>query len=210
MPEDESPKKKDIWDVADVIGKLLIPIAIAAATLWFDSSRKESEAKQKTLEVALEILKAPKSAETEQLRGWALKVFQEVTGNASAGLPPGAIQELQQGTQLPSTSQLQLPNPGQLRVFIMRLEGTSAEQSERIRSELIAAGYTNVTLAERPQSLFPDRAEVRFYYPADSQNAQSLSDYITQTLRIPTQVNDRSQDRDTSNHRPGDLHIYLK
>src|SRR5947208_622250 len=116
MSENQSPKKKDIWSKADGIGRWLISVVIAGATLWFDNSRTKSEARQKTFEVATEILRAPESAETEQLRGWALGVFQKEIGTASAQLPSGAVKELQQGTQLPSTSQLRLPNSGQLSV----------------------------------------------------------------------------------------------
>jgi len=47
--------------------------------------------------------------------------------------------------ELPSTSQLQLPNPAQLRVPIIRLQGASTDQSERIKSILVDAGYTNIT-----------------------------------------------------------------
>jgi hypothetical protein len=206
----EDSKKKDIWDRADVIGKLLIPIVVVAATLSFDASKKQSEARQKTLEVAIDILKSPKSSETEQLRNWALTVFQKETGTASANLTEGATQELQKGTPLPGSPRLQLQNSEQLRVAIIRLQGTSPDQSEKIRSALADGGYTNVTLTERAQDVFPGKPEVRFYYPADSQNAQTLNDYISGTLGIPIQVNDRSQDRDASSHRPGDLHVYIR
>jgi hypothetical protein len=210
MPEGEGSKEKDRWDKADVVGKWLIPVAVAVATIWFNSALKEREARQNTFEVAIGILKAPNSGETQQLREWALGVFRDVTGIASAKLPSGAVEELKQGAQLPSTSRLQLPIPGQLRVSIFRLEGASADPSERLKSDLMAAGYTNVTTAQRPQSLFPNKAEVRFYYPPDSQNAQSLSDHINSALGIATQVNDRSQDPDASRHRRGDLHVYVR
>jgi hypothetical protein len=210
MPESESPKEKDRWDKADVVGRWLMPIAIAAATFWFDSALKERESRQKTFEVAIGILQAPSSADTQQLREWALGVFQKATGTAYTALPSEAIKELRGGAQLPSTSQLRLPTPGQLRVSIIRLEGASTDQSERIKSALIAAGYTNVATTERSQNLFPKRAEVRFYYPADSQNAQSLSDFINTNLGIPIQVNDRSRDLDAPVHRQGDLHVYVR
>lgn len=210
MSESEGTKNKDRWDKADTVGKLLIPIAIALATFWFDSSLKNREAKQKTFEVAIGILQAPKSDETQQLRQWALGVFQNMTGIAKLPTSPGANKELQQGTQLPLTSQLQMPNPERLRISIIRVEGTPADQSEQIKSALIDANYTNVTTTERPQSLFPDKAEIRFYYPSDSQNAQSLNNYINKVLGITIQVNDRSQDQDASRHRPGDLHVYIR
>ncbi|HEV8428950.1 MAG TPA: hypothetical protein VGQ41_13695 [Pyrinomonadaceae bacterium] len=209
MTDNESFNKKDQWDRADVIGKLLIPIMIAAATLWFDYSRRVGEAQQKTFEIAIEILRSPQSSETEQLRSWALQVLQKETGAASSQLPQKAIQELQQGT-LPGTSELRLQNSGQLRVAIIRLEGTPNDPSEKIKSALADAGYTNVTTSERAQDVFPSNAEVRFYYPADSVNAQSLSDYISRNLGIPMQIKDRSQDRDASSHRLGDLHVYIR
>jgi hypothetical protein len=205
----EDSKKKDIWDRADVIGKLLIPIVVVAATLSFDASKKQSEARQKTLEVAIDILKSPKSSETEQLRSWALIVFQKETGTASANLTEGATQELQNGTPLPGPPRLQLPTSAQLRVAIIRLQGTPPDQSEKIRSALADGGYTNVTLTERA-GVFPDKPEVRFYYLADSQNAQALNDYISGTLGIPITVSNKSQDPDASSHRPGDLHVYIR
>jgi hypothetical protein len=210
MAEKEPFKKRDLWDKADVAGKWLIPTVVLFATLWFNSALKEREANQKTFEVAIGVLRAPGSDETKVLRQWALAEFQKVAGTAGATLPTEAIEEIKKGAQLPGTSQLQLPTAGELRVSIIRLEGSSAEQSERVRSALITAGYTNVSATERPLNSFPDRAEVRFYYPADSQNAKSLSDYINSAFGIAIQPNDRSQDRDASRHRAGDLHIYLR
>jgi hypothetical protein len=219
--EEVKAKKRDRWDKADVVGKWLIPVAVVLATFWFDYTLKEREARQrtfeveraanqKTFEVAIGVLQAPKSDETQFLRGWALEEFRKVTGIANANLPSGAIEEIQKGAQLPGTSQLRLPTPGELRVSIIRLKGASADESERIKSALSTAGYTNVTTAERPQDSFPDTAEVRFYFPADSQNAKSLSDYINGILGVATRVNDKSQEQDVSSHRPGDLHVYVK
>jgi hypothetical protein len=214
-------EEKDFWDKADVVGKWLIPVAVVLATLWFNSalntreagqraSEAERAANQKTFEVAVGILQAPKSDETQFLRGWALEQLQKVTGVANAKLPSGAIEEIQKGAQLPSTSQLRLPTPREVRVSIIRLKEAVADESERIKSALITAGYANVTTTERPQDSFPDRAEVRFYYLADRENAKALSEYINRVLNIATQVNDRSQDQDVSSHRAGDLHVYVR
>ena len=214
-------EEKDFWDKADVVGKWLIPVAVVLATLWFNSElnkreadQRASEAKraanQKTFEVAVGILEAPKSDETQFLRGWALEQLQNVTGVANAKLPIGAIEEIQKGAQLPSTSQLRLPTPREVRVSIIRLKGAVAEESERIKSDLNAAGYANVTMDERPQDSFPNKAEVRFYYEADRENAKALSEYINRVRNIATQVKDKSQDQDASSHRAGDLHVYVR
>ena len=214
-------EEKDFWDKADVVGKWLIPVAVVLATLWFNSalntreagqraSEAERAANQKTFEVAVGILQAPKSDETQFLRGWALEQLQKVSGVANSKLPSGAIEEIQKGAQLPSTSQLRLPTPREVRVSIIRLKEAVADESERIKSALITAGYANVTTTERPQDSFPDRAEVRFYYLADRENAKALSEYINRVLNIATQVNDRSQDQDVSSHRAGDLHVYVR
>jgi hypothetical protein len=203
-------EEKDFWDKADILSKLLVPIAIAVATLCFNYALGERQAREKTLELATGILQLPKSAENTNLRDWATATVTKETGIASAKLPEKAVQELNQGTQLPSTSQLQLPVPGKLRVSIIRIEGASLDDSNAIRSALIDGGYTDVTLAERSRADFPDQAEVRFYFPADSQNTQSLSAYINKELHRTTRVNDRSQDRDVAAHRPGDLHVYIK
>jgi hypothetical protein len=143
MLEDDSSKKSGFWDIADVVGKWLIPIVVVLATLWFNSAQNQREAsqkafegqraeKQKTFEVAIGILQAPKSNETEKLRGWALGVFQAVTNNAYGTLPPGAVEEINKGAQLPALSQLRLPNPGPVRVFIIRLVGASTTKSNRL------------------------------------------------------------------------------
>lgn len=214
-------EEKDFWDKADVVGKWLIPVAVVLATLWFNSelnkreagqraSEAERAANQKTFEVAVGILQAPKSDETQVLRGWALDQFQKVTGVANSQLPSGAIEEIKKGAQLPSAPQLRLPTPREVRVSIIRLKGTAAAKSEQIRSDLNNGGYANVTMDERPQDSFPDKAEVRFYYVEDRENAKALSEYINQVLNIATQVKDKSQDQDASHHRPGDLHVYVK
>jgi hypothetical protein len=151
MPESEKSKSKNLWEKADIISKWLIPVAIALATIWFNSTLKEREARQKTFEVAIGILQAPKSDETHQLREWALGVFQDVSGKAYAGLPIKAVQEIREGAQIPSTSQLRLPTSGQLRVSIIRLEGTPPAQSDQIKTALVSAGYVNVTTENAPQ-----------------------------------------------------------
>jgi hypothetical protein len=211
MPESEKSKSKNLWEKADIISKWLIPVAIALATIWFNSTLKEREARQKTFEVAIGILQAPKSDETQQLREWALGVFQDVSGKAYAGLPIKAVQEIREGAQIPSTSQLRLPTSGQLRVSIIRLEGTPPAQSDQIKTALVSAGYVNVTTGERSSGVFPQKAEVRYYYPSDSLNAQSLTDYINRNVPgLVTTAKDKSQDPDASTHRPGDLHVYVR
>jgi len=211
MAENDSSKKKDQWEKADVVGKWLIPVTVALATVFFNSGQKAREAKEKSFEVAISILQAPKTDDTKQLREWALSVFTDVTGTASSELPKGAEQELREGVPLPSTPQPGPPGAGQLRVSIIRLEGAPPDQSERIRADLASAGgYTVVSMTQRSADAFPSRPEVRFYYPADSQNAQALSDHLKNSLGIATQVNNRSQDEDALKHRPGELHIYVR
>src|SRR5215471_15426586 len=79
MAENDSSKKKDQWEKADVVGKWLIPVTVALATVFFNSGQKAREAKEKSFEVAISILQAPKTDDTKQLREWALSVFTDVT-----------------------------------------------------------------------------------------------------------------------------------
>lgn len=210
LPVPKDKGQKDKWDKWDIIGKLLIPFVIAAATFGFNASQNKRGATQKTLEVAIDILKAPQSAETEQLRNWALEILRREAKTASAELPSGAVKELQQGTPLPSTSQLKLPHPGPMRISIIRPQGTSAEQSEKLKSDLAAGSYTNVVTSERPQANFPSNPEVRYYYPEDKVNADALSDYISTQLHISNQSKDKTTDPGAASHSPGELHVYIK
>jgi len=217
MPEGDTPQRKDFWDKADVGGKWLIPIVVAFATIWFSATQtardvrqktfdSERAEKQKTFEVAIGILREPPSQETVELRKWALTVFKDVTKNAYGEVPQGAVDEISK-RPLPALSQAS----GQLRVFIIRLSGTPTATSDQIKSALTDAGYTGIILSEQIPSLFPQSAEVRYYYESDLANAQSLSDYINQNVNgVTTIVRNKSRDPDASTHRPGDLHVYVK
>ena len=98
MPESEV-KKRDLWDKADVIGKWLIPLAVVFATIWFNSSVKQREENQKTLEIAIGILQAPPSKETANLRNWAVEKAEK------AGISQKGVEELRNGAQLPEGAQ---------------------------------------------------------------------------------------------------------
>ncbi|MGK7927813.1 MAG: hypothetical protein AB4290_21680 [Spirulina sp.] len=209
MSESQTNQKKDYWDKADIVSKWLIPIIIVFVTIWFDSAQREREARQKTLEAAIAVLQAPQSDDTQELRAWALQTFKKLTEEASADLTPEAVDELK-NTPLPTGSPpLDIPNPERLRVSIIRFEGSSDDKSEQIKSALIAGKYNNIRMTER-RAPFPDNSEVRFYYPADSQNAKSLRDYIHNVLDFEIELNDRSLDDDATSHRPGDLHVYIR
>ena len=115
----------------------------------------------------------------------------------------------------PTVPELRLTNPEQLHVNIISLEGPSPTPSEKIRSALQSlqsaltkAGCTDIKRATEAKRSFPETGEVRFYYAADSQNAQFLNDYINNSLRIATKVKN-STDR-VSGHGPGELHIYVR
>ncbi|PYS22669.1 MAG: hypothetical protein DMF72_12465 [Acidobacteria bacterium] len=106
-------------------------------------------------------------------------------------------------------SQLHLTNPEQLRVSIIRREGTPSDQADQIRSAVLAAGCTNVSITVSKDA-FPGQGDVRYYYQADEQNAQSLCNYINNVLSIQVKIDPRTHDPDTPAHRAGDLHIYIK
>lgn len=89
---------KDIWDKADIVGKLLgsilIPLAVAVVGFYVNAALQERSAKQKTAEIAISILQANNPA-TPELRSWAEKVFNDTLTSASQPLTPKALQELQ-------------------------------------------------------------------------------------------------------------------
>lgn len=202
-------KKKDYWDRADIIGKWLIPISIAGSTIYFNIAQKEKEAELKTFEVAIGVLQSSKSVETPGIKEWAIKTFQSIT---DVKLTIGAIDEIKEGKQLPSTNKglLLSSNPNQLRIFIIRPSGISPSKSEELKSVLVSEDFENVVLLERPLNQFPKGSEVRFYYSEDKRSAESLNNYIKDVLKTPTEPIDKSKVPDARKHRLGDLHIYVK
>lgn len=209
MLENNGVRTRDRWEKADVLGKWIIPVAVALATVLFESGQRISEAKQKTLEVAINILQAPKTDDNENLRAWALGVLSNATGTASAALSAPAEKELRDGAPLPSPHQSEPPDPEQVRVSIIRLEAAS-ENAERLRSSLASAGYKNVMMVQGSEKVFPKVSEVRYYHNEDQGQAEVLSDHIQSVLRIGMKVTPKTDALNALRHRPGDFHIYLR
>jgi hypothetical protein len=96
-----TPTPKDIWDKADVIGKLLgailIPIAVAAVGFFVNAALQNRETQEKGFETAVTVLQSSSSV-TPELRKWALGVFQDGTD-----APPAVINELKR-SPLPSNT----------------------------------------------------------------------------------------------------------
>jgi lysozyme len=97
-------KSKDTWDKIDILGKLLgsilIPLAVAIAGFYVNSTLQDRSAKQKTVEIAVGILQSNSTA-TPQLKAWAEGVFNTTLATANQPLTPGALQELR-NNPLPS------------------------------------------------------------------------------------------------------------
>lgn len=202
----EKGEPRDFWDKADVASKWLIPVAVAVATLGFNMLTSARQAKEKNLEVAISILQVPSGPQSTALRKWALSVFASQTGIQEA-----AIEELKQGESLPTSLPIQQPvNAPSLKVSIIRLQGSPTTDADRITQALSSGTYSRITSREAPANAFPDQSEVRFYFPEDKQSAQALSETINQSLNVQTRLRDRSQDADVSNHRRGDLNVYLR
>lgn len=201
--------KKGALDFLDVIGKLLIPVVIAWATIRAEASLKKREADEKAFEVAVNILQSNNSTKIPALRNWAIGIFKNTTGASDNELSTAAVNELRQGASLPNGRPLALPGSSHLRVLIVRPKGTASENSDRIREALAEGGYLNSSAVETT-GVFPSQTEVRFYHPEDSASAAALQTYMEQSLHIPTRLNDSSHRADAGEHIVGELHVYVR
>lgn len=203
----DKEKERDLWSKADVISKWLIPVAVVILTFVINDEVRENDAKQKTFEVAVAVLQSPESVKVPHVRDWALGVFEKATGVAGSKLPEEAKRELQRGDHLPATYPA---GASQSRIRILRLRGAPAEAVQRVLDELRKAGYNIASTSEREPRLFPNSSEVRYYYPTDEAAAVALQAHLLTEHGVVVQVNDRSKDQDAAQHRPGDLHLYLR
>jgi hypothetical protein len=204
---DPSKTKKDPWDKADIIAKILIPLTALGVTLLFNNGR----ASQKTFEVAIQVLQSSNSDKLPSVRKWAIDVFQKYT---SMPFEDKALKELEKNP-LPSGGipRIVFPNPEQLRrISIIRPITEPIALSQKIKKALSADEKyknVNITMDTRPANQFPNSADTRFYYTADRANAQALNDYIKSKLEINSKLNDRSTHPDAYKHIQGELHVYI-
>lgn len=208
MEEEITSSSKDIWDKLDILGsKFLIPIVLALIPILYSYTEKEGDAKMKTLELVIGILNVKSSDTTNNsIRKWASNTFEKIT---DCKLPSDVKNAVDKGKPL-IDRELQLSNSEQLRVVIIYLRGKDTN-AVKLRTKLENAGYSNIILFESSQEKFPQNSEVRFYYPGDSQNAKTLSDYIKKKLQFDAEPVDKSLDEVKLNkHQLGELHIYLR
>jgi lysozyme len=97
IPPDVRPKPKDVWDKADILGRLLgsilIPVGLAVAGFYVNSALQDRQAKEKTAEIAVTILQS-KDNSMPELRTWALGVFNQTLVAADQPLSTKALDEL--------------------------------------------------------------------------------------------------------------------
>jgi hypothetical protein len=70
---------KDIWDKmhasATLIASVFVPLAVAFVGSSYTNAMKEAENKLRYVELAIGVLRAEPSRETDALRGWAVEVL---------------------------------------------------------------------------------------------------------------------------------------
>lgn len=103
--ESTQPATRDVWDKIDILGKLigsiLIPFALAFTGFLVSGYLQDRSAKQKTQEVAIEVLRS-EAVGSPLLREWAENVFKEMLAEANSPLSQGALEDLKK-RPLPST-----------------------------------------------------------------------------------------------------------
>ena len=98
----------EIWKaVSTTVGIILIPILVAVIANIYAKASKESELKNKYVEMALEILKNPDSANDENLKEWAVDL---INANSQLPLSPEAKKELITISSLPSGIKVTISN----------------------------------------------------------------------------------------------------
>jgi hypothetical protein len=70
---------RDIWSkitaISALIASVLIPVVVVVVSNLFTSAMKDSENRVRYIELAIGILKSPPSADTDNLRTWAVDVI---------------------------------------------------------------------------------------------------------------------------------------
>jgi hypothetical protein len=75
-PANELPPK-DNWDKVDIIGRALIPVAVAFSVLLWNSERTSRDTAAQMITIATSILTAPPDTITPSaLRNWAIAALQ--------------------------------------------------------------------------------------------------------------------------------------
>ncbi len=192
---------KDIWDkLGIVVSKILLPIFLACAPYFYSNQETKREADMKTLELVIDILNV-KSSDTsnDSLRKWASDTLEKITAQH---LSPEVKKAVDAGKPLVGSN-------FQLKVLIIYLKGKDKNAME-LKTSLENEGY-NVIMLDVSEEQFPQKSQVRFYYPEDSQNAKTLCEYINNKLKYKIEEpTDKSKEQNINKHQLGELHIYLR
>lgn len=109
---------KDNWDKAEIVGKVALPIVIAAATLLYNNEVSARQQSSKMVELAIGIVTEPPmdDGEPEPLRLWAIDILQ-----VNGGLTEEAASQLK-FSSLPATAM----GPGGVRLCNATITGEDA------------------------------------------------------------------------------------
>lgn len=97
MPQHDKPTsaKKDIWELLDVLARLVasiaIPVVIALVGSAYNASIKDAENRVRYVELAVAQLRASPTPETAALRSWAVDLLDS---QAPVKLPTAAKEQL--------------------------------------------------------------------------------------------------------------------
>ncbi|MBL3704640.1 hypothetical protein GI582_18235 [Sulfitobacter sp. BDSS02] len=73
---------KDWWDKLEIIGKVALPVVIAAATIWFNSQVSERQQNADMVSIAVEVL-SQATEQNDPLRDWAVDIL-VIQGNLAS------------------------------------------------------------------------------------------------------------------------------
>jgi lysozyme len=177
------PRKRDIWDKADIIGKLtgsiLIPVVVASTGIYVNAALQERASKQKTFEIAITILQS-KDSSIPQLKAWAQSVFAETVAGANQPLPAAAQKELSV-RRLPTSGVDVVPD------ITAKMEGFSAvPYKDPIGQWVIGYGHTRGVGPDTPAIT---ETQAKAFLADDMQYAFRA---IDESITVPLSRNQRS------------------
>lgn len=126
MADDDTKRPKDRWDkfriASQALSVLLIPVAIAFATVWVDTGIRTRQADMEMIRLALGVLQQdPEGSSSQSLRGWSIEIVNRYSG---VPLPDDARDEL-------------MTHPLELKIWGAAINYLPKELSERIQEQLI-------------------------------------------------------------------------
>ena len=192
---------KDLWDRLDIIGKLLVPMAVVFLTFWLNLGQNERQIQRESLDLAIRILGDEEYKErSEKLSNWANAYVHDAL-NLTEDLK---VEIREQG--LPQKEPSLVPATSQGRTSVVLMDGNSPSETS-IKEIMTRIGHADATV--RSQSIeFPDKSELRYYFAQDELRAKALQTALQKELNILIPLNE-SFGR-SATHRAGDLNVYLR